>query len=250
MAILGIDVGGSGIKGAPVDLSDGQLTAERLRLETPQPSDVKSVVAVVAKVAADFGDAERIGVTFPGVVVNGVVRTAANVDKSWIDAHAAELFAAATGKPVLVVNDADAAGVAEMHWGAGKGRPGTTVMLTFGTGIGSAVFLDGRLLPNTELGHIEIHGEDAEVRASDRAREVEDLGWHDWAHRVERYLRHVENLLQPDLFIIGGGVSKKADKFLPHIDVRTPIVPAALQNNAGIAGAALLASELGGGGVS
>ncbi|MDT4987607.1 MAG: polyphosphate glucokinase [Micromonosporaceae bacterium] len=243
MTILGIDVGGSGIKGAPVDLAEGRLTEERYRLETPQPSDVTSVVAAVSQVASHFGDATSVGVTFPGVVVDGFIRTAANVDRSWLDAPAADLFTTAVGLPVTVLNDADAAGIAEMTFGAGRGQRGTTIMLTFGTGIGSALFGDGRLFPNTELGHLELHGEDAELSASDRAREAEDLPWTEWAHRVQKYLRHVENLLQPDLIIIGGGVSKKADKFLPHIDIRTKIVPATLQNNAGIIGAALVAAE-------
>jgi polyphosphate glucokinase len=242
MTIVGIDVGGSGIKGAPVDLTAGDLAEERYRLETPQPATVDRVVETVAQVARRFEPAERLGVTFPGVVVDGVIRTAANVDKAWIDAPAAKLFTQAVGRPVTVVNDADAAGIAEMTFGAGRGRQGTTLMLTFGTGIGSALFLDGRLVPNTELGHLELHGEDAEVRASDRARDVEDLSWHEWAHRVQRYLRHVERLLQPDLIIIGGGVSKKSEKFLPLIEIRTPVVPAALQNNAGIIGAALAAN--------
>jgi polyphosphate glucokinase len=243
MAILGIDVGGSGIKGAPVDLTAGTLAQERYRLATPQPATVDEVVETVGEVAKRFTPAESVGITFPGVVVDGVVRTAANVDKAWIDAPAAELFAQAVGSPVTVVNDADAAGIAEMTFGAGRGRRGTTIMLTFGTGIGSALFRDGRLVPNTELGHLELDGHDAEVRASDRARDVEDLGWHHWAHRVQRYLSHVEMLFQPDLMIIGGGVSKKAEKFLPLIELRTPVVPATLQNNAGIIGAALAARD-------
>jgi polyphosphate glucokinase len=243
MTILGIDVGGSGIKGAPVDLAEGRLTEERYRLETPQPSDVTNVVEAVREVASHFPGVDRIGVTFPGVVVDGFTRTAANVDKSWLDAPAATLFSKAVGLPVTVLNDADAAGVAEMTFGAGREQRGTTIMLTFGTGIGSAVFSDGRLIPNTELGHLELHGADAEVRASDRAREVEDLPWNEWAHRVQKYLRHVEMLFRPDLFIIGGGVSKKAEKFLPQIEIRTRIVPAALQNNAGIIGAALVATQ-------
>jgi polyphosphate glucokinase len=240
--ILGIDVGGSGVKGAPVDLTAGALAEERHRIATPHPADVNNLVAAVAEVAGRFPGADRVGITFPGVVVAGVVRTAANVDGSWIDAPAADLFSAAVGHPVVVLNDADAAGVAEMAFGAGKGQPGTTLMLTFGTGIGSALFLDGRLVPNTELGHLELHGHDAELKASDRAREVEDLDWKHWAHRVETYLRHVEGLLQPDLIIIGGGVSKKSDRFLPHVSTRTPVVPAGLQNNAGIIGAALAAA--------
>ncbi|NJC72886.1 ROK family protein [Planosporangium thailandense] len=242
MTMLGIDIGGSGIKGAPVDLAAGDLALERYRLETPQPATVERVVETAAEVARHFDAADRVGVTFPGVVVSGVVRTAANVDKAWLDAPAADLFTKAIGRPVTVINDADAAGIAEMRFGAGRDRHGTTIMLTFGTGIGSALFHDGALIPNTELGHLELDGHDAEQRASDRARDVEDLSWHAWAHRVQRYLRHVEALFWPDLIIIGGGVSKKAEKFLPSIEIRTPVVPAHLQNNAGIIGAALAAN--------
>jgi polyphosphate glucokinase len=243
MATLGIDIGGSGVKGAPVDTVRGELLAERFRVPTPQPSDVTSVVQAVAEVAAQFDGFDRVGITFPGVVVDGVTRTAANVDKSWLDAPAAGLFADRLGKPVTVLNDADAAGVAEVAFGAGRQQPGLVMMLTFGTGIGSALFLDGVLIPNTELGHLEIDGKDAEVRASDRAREAEDMSWEKWAGRVETYLKHVEALLSPRLFIIGGGVSKKADRFLPLIDLRTPMVPATLLNNAGIIGAAVLAGQ-------
>ncbi len=242
--ILGIDIGGSGVKGAPVDPALGELTAERHRVPTPQPSDVTSVVAAVRAVAAGFDVPERVGITFPGVVVDGVVRTAANMDKSWVGAPAAELFAEAIGRPVAVLNDADAAGAAEMTYGAGRGRTGTTLMLTFGTGIGSALFLDGRLVPNTEFGHLELDGYEAEARASDRAREVEDLDWAGWAQRVERYLRHVQLLLQPSLIIVGGGVSKKADRWLPLIDAGAPVVPAQLRNEAGIIGAAAIAATL------
>lgn len=243
MVILGIDIGGSGVKGAPVDTVRGELTADRHRVPTPQPADVTSVIEAVAEVAGTFEDAERIGLTFPGVVVDGVTRTAANVDKSWLDAPAAELFAARLGRPVSVLNDADAAGVAEVAFGAGRDQRGLTVMLTFGTGIGSALFLDGRLVPNTEFGHLELKGHDAELHASDRAREQEDLSWEKWASRVQDYLRHVEMLLQPNLIIIGGGVSKKSEKFLPLISTRTRVVPATLLNNAGIIGAAVTAQQ-------
>jgi polyphosphate glucokinase len=243
MAILGIDIGGSGVKGAPVDTVRGALLSERYRVPTPQPSDVAGIVEAVAEVAAQFDDFDRVGVTFPGVVVDGVVRTAANVDKSWLDTPAAKLFGERLGRPVSVLNDADAAGVAEVAFGAGREQPGLTMMLTFGTGIGSALFLDGKLIPNTEFGHLEIDGKDAEVRASDRAREAEEMSWEKWATRVEQYLRHVEALLSPRLFIIGGGVSKKADRFFPLIDIRTPMVPAALLNNAGIIGAAVTAEQ-------
>jgi polyphosphate glucokinase len=242
MTALGIDIGGSGIKGAPVDTSTGTLTEQRYRVETPQPSNVDHVTAAVAEVAKRFGEADHIGITFPGVVLGGVTRTAANLHRSWIDAPAAELLSAAVGGPVTVLNDADAAGVAEMRFGAGRGQRGVVIVLTFGTGIGSAVFVDGRLLPNTELGHLELHGHDAEERAAERAREEKGLSWAEWAHRVQRYLRHVERLFWPDLLVIGGGVSKRSGKFLPLIDIRTPVVPAELQNNAGIVGAALVAA--------
>jgi polyphosphate glucokinase len=243
MAILGIDIGGSGVKGAPVDTVRGELLAERYRVPTPQPSDVTRVVEAVAEVAGQFDGYDRVGVTFPGVVVDGVTRTAANVDKSWLDAHAADLFSDRLGKPVTVLNDADAAGVAEVEFGAGRNQRGLVMMLTFGTGIGSALFLDGALIPNTEFGHLELQGKDAELRASDRIREAEDMSWEKWAGRVQEYLRHVEMLLSPRLFIIGGGVSKKADRFFPLIDIRTPFVPATLLNNAGIIGAAVTAEQ-------
>ena len=241
MAILGIDIGGSGVKGAPVDTVAGELLEERHRVPTPQPSDVSAVIDAVAEVAGQFPGYERVGVTFPGVVVDGVTRTAANVDKSWLDAPAAQLFADRLGAPVTVLNDADAAGMAEVAFGAGRDQRGLIMMLTFGTGIGSALFLDGTLIPNTEFGHLELDGHDAEVRAADRAREAEDLSWEQWAVRVQDYLRHVEMLLSPRLFIIGGGVSKKSDKFFPLIDIKTPLVPATLLNNAGIIGAAVTA---------
>ena len=243
MAILGIDIGGSGVKGAPVDTARGELVRERYRVPTPQPSDVGSVVEAAAEVAAQFDGYDRVGITFPGVVVDGVTRTAANVDKSWLDAPAADLFTERLGKPVSVLNDADAAGVAEVGFAGGKDQHGLTMMLTFGTGIGSALFLDGTLIPNTELGHLELDGRDAELRASDRAREQEDLTWEKWAGRVQDYLRHLEMLLSPRLFVIGGGVSKKADRWLPLIGIRTPIVPATLLNNAGIIGAAVTAEQ-------
>jgi polyphosphate glucokinase len=243
MSILGIDIGGSGVKGAPVDQHRGELLAERFRVPTPQPADVNSVVEAVAEVAAQFDGFDSIGVTFPGVVVDGVTRSAANVDKSWLDAPAAHLFSERLGKPVTVLNDADAAGVAEVAFGAGRDQAGLIMMLTFGTGIGSALFLDGVLLSNTELGHVEIDGADAELLASDRIREAEELSWEQWAARVERYLRHIEMLLSPRLFIVGGGVSKKSEKFFPLLDIRTPIVPATLLNNAGIIGAAIAAAQ-------
>ncbi|HEX4811167.1 MAG TPA: ROK family protein [Nonomuraea sp.] len=236
MDVLGIDIGGSGIKGAPVDTAAGRLTEERLRVPTPQPSGPEPVAAAVASIIRHFAWTGPVGVTFPGVVVDGVVRSASNVDRSWIGVDAAALFGGVT-----VVNDADAAGVAEMTFGCGRGRRGTVLMLTFGTGIGSALFTDGSLVPNTELGHLQLHGRDAEHRASARAREEHDLSWEEWAERVQEYLEHVQMLFSPSLIVIGGGVSRKAARFLPYVTLRTPVRPADLHNEAGIIGAALAA---------
>ena len=238
--VLGIDIGGSGVKAAPVDTVTGQLIAERQKLATPQPATPEAVAKVVAQLVQAFEWTGPVGITFPGVVVNGVVQTAANVDPSWIGVDAVKLFGAEIKLPVIVLNDADAAGVAEMRFGAGKGMPGTVLLLTLGTGIGSALFIDGALVPNTEFGHIQIRGKDAEKRASELAREEHDLSWGDWAGRVDEYLEHMEALLSPSLFIIGGGVSRKSDKFLPYLTgLRAKVVPAALYNDAGIVGAAM-----------
>ncbi|MET9439137.1 polyphosphate--glucose phosphotransferase [Streptomyces sp. NPDC006610] len=248
MQIFGVDIGGSGIKGAPVDLDKGDLTEERYKVLTPHPATPDSVADGVREVVEHFGWTGPVGVTFPGVVTGGAtIRTAANVDKGWIDTDARALLGERLGGvPVTVVNDADAAGVAEMAFGAGRGRKGTVVLLTFGTGIGSALFTDGVLVPNSELGHLELDGHDAEKRASSKAREDHDLSWEDWAQRVRAYLAHVEMLFSPELFIIGGGVSRKAHKFLPYIDgIKAEIVPAQLQNNAGIVGAAMRAQQAG-----
>jgi polyphosphate glucokinase len=243
MQIFGVDIGGSGIKGAPVDLDRGDVAQERHKVLTPQPATPKDVADRVAEVVGHFDWSGPVGITFPGVVTGGVTRTAANVDKGWVDIDARTLLGNRLGLPVTVLNDADAAGIAEMTFGAGRGRKGTVIMLTFGTGIGSAVFIDGQLVPNTELGHLELNGHDAEKHASTKAKEDEDLSWHHWAHRVQRYLTHVEMLFSPELFIIGGGVSRKADRFLPLIDhVRAEMIPAELQNNAGIVGAAMAAA--------
>ncbi|GAA2996517.1 polyphosphate--glucose phosphotransferase [Streptomyces fulvorobeus] len=244
MQIFGVDIGGSGIKGAPVDLDRGDLAQERHKVLTPHPATPEGVAGCVAEVVGHFDWQGPVGVTFPGVVTDGITRTAANVDKGWIDMDARALLAERIGRPVTILNDADAAGTAEMAFGAGRGRKGTVIVLTFGTGIGSAVFTDGLLVPNTELGHLELHGHDAEKRASTKAKEDEDLSWQHWAHRVQKYLRHVEMLFSPELFVIGGGVSRKADKFLSLIEgVRAEMVPAELQNNAGIVGAAMAASK-------
>ncbi|MEU9236437.1 polyphosphate--glucose phosphotransferase [Streptomyces subrutilus] len=243
MQIMGVDIGGSGIKGAPVDLDRGDLAQERHKVLTPQPATPDGVAGCVAEVVRAFSWSGPVGVTFPGVVTSGVTRSAANMDKGWVGADAAALLARELGGlPVTVLNDADAAGVAEMTYGAGRGRDGTVILLTLGTGIGSALFTDGRLVPNTELGHLELKGHDAETRASVKAKEDHELSWEHWAQRVQKYLAHVEMLFSPDLFIIGGGVSRKPEKFLPLIEgIRAEIVPAKLQNNAGIVGAAMAA---------
>jgi polyphosphate glucokinase len=243
---FGIDIGGSGIKGCPVDLVAGRFAAERLRTPTPVPSTPTAVARVVADIVESFGAAAGtgpIGVTFPAVIQRGVARTAANVDKSWIGTDVESLLQSTLGRPVRVVNDADAAGYSEVRFGAAKDATGTVFMATLGTGIGSALIVDGVLVPNTELGHLEVDGKDAETRAADSARERDNLSWQQWAKRLTRYFGAIEQLLWPDLIVVGGGVSKKADKFLPLIDVRAPIVPAQLRNDGGIVGAALLASE-------
>ncbi|WP_432513450.1 polyphosphate--glucose phosphotransferase [Kineococcus sp. SYSU DK001] len=241
---LGVDIGGSGIKAAPVDLAAGAFSAERVRLETPQPATPAAVAPVVAEVLAGFDvpDDTPVGITFPAVIQHGIARSAANVDDSWIGTDAGTLFSETLGRKVLVVNDADAAGFAEVQFGAAKGVRGVVLVTTLGTGIGSALFVDGKLVPNTELGHLEIDGHDAEKKAADSARERHDLSWSQWAKRLQRYYSHVEDLLWPDLIVVGGGVSKKHEKFLPLLDLRTPIVPAQLRNDAGIIGAASLAS--------
>lgn len=243
---LGIDVGGSGIKGAPVDLRTGTLVAERLRIETPLPATPSAVAEVVAEIATHFADqleGGAIGVTVPGVVTRGVVRSAANIDPTWIGTDADTLISEQVGRDVHVVNDADAAGVAEARFGAARDQRGLVILTTLGTGIGTALLLDGRLVPNSELGHLEIDGHDAESRAAASAREVEDLSWEEWAERLQRYYGVIEDLLWPSLIVVGGGVSRKADKFLPLLHLRAPVVPAALRNQAGIVGAALLAHE-------
>ena len=243
MTLLGIDIGGTGIKGAPVDVETGQLAGERFRIETPQPSVPNAVADVDEQIAAHFNYRGPTGVTFPAVVKHGVTYTAANVDRAWIGTHAGELFSRHVGGPVTVVNDADAAGVAEMRFGAGKNRKGVIILLTLGTGIGSAVFLDGKLVPNTEFGHLMIRGKEAEKRASEKVREQKQLSWQQWAERLSEFLNELEKLCSPDLFIMGGGISKKAEKFFPYLKTRTEVivVPAQMRNEAGIIGAAYLA---------
>jgi len=243
MQALGIDIGGTGIKGAPVDLATGKLLAARKKIATPRPSTPDAVTEVVREIAQSFGWTGATGATFPGVVTRGTIRTAANVDKGWIGTDAAALFGKAIGTDVVMLNDADAAGVAEMTFGAGVGLKGSVLMLTFGTGIGSALFTDGVLVRNTEFGHIEIRGKDAEKRASEHAKIQHEWGWKDWTERVSEYLQQMEALLSPDLIIAGGGISKEADKWLPMLTgVRAKVVAASLQNDAGIVGAAMAAA--------
>ena len=243
MRCLGIDVGGSGIKGAPVDLQQGVLAEEKLRIPTPQPATPEAVAETVATIARHFAWKGPIGCGLPSVIQNGVVRTAANIDASWIGTPADELFSTATGCPVRVWNDADAAGIAEMRYGAGVNRRGTVMMITVGTGLGTALFRDGTLVPNTELGHLRLEGESAEKFASAATREKLGLSFEKWAERFDLYLHLLHGLFWPDLFIIGGGISKKHEQFFPYLTVDCEILPAQLRNTAGIVGAALMASE-------
>jgi len=245
---FGIDVGGSGVKGAVVDLDTGQLIGERFRLPTPQPATPDAVADAVAAVVRHFDWTGPLGVTYPGVVTDGIVRTAANVDKSWIGCNAREVISARlNGQPVTVLNDADAAGLAEEHFGAGRDVDGVVVLLTFGTGIGSAVIHHGVLLPNTEFGHIEVGGKEAEHRAASSVKERKDWSYKRWTKEVTKVLIAVENAICPDLFIAGGGISKNADKWLPLLKNRTPVVAATLLNTAGIVGAAMASDSSAGG---
>ena len=243
MEMIGIDVGGSGIKAAVVETATGEFLTPRVRIETPQPSTPKAVAKATAGLISDLPRALSAGLGFPAVIVCGVAKTAANIDAAWIDTPADSLFADALGRPLVVGNDADAAGLAEMRFGAGRGETGTVLMLTLGTGIGSALFRDGVLVPNTELGHVQVRGKDAEHRAAASVKERKGLSWHAWAKLLSEYLDVIELLLWPDLVIIGGGVSKDADRFIHELPARVSCVPAALQNRAGIVGAAMLAAE-------
>ena len=245
---LGIDIGGSGVKGAPVDLEVGDWATERLKIETPQPATPEAVIEVVAQIAEHFAEAtgdSPVGVTIPGIVRHGVVGSAANIDPSWVGTDAQAEISERLGRPVSVLNDADAAGVAELHFGAAKDAPGLVLVATLGTGIGSALLVDGVLVPNTELGHLEIDGHNAESRASAAAKTREDLSYKDWAVRLQRYFSHVERLFSPDLIVVGGGISRKSEKFLPLLDLQAPIIPAQLLNRAGIIGAAWHATYAG-----
>jgi len=243
MQILGIDVGGSGIKGAPVDIATGELTVERLRIKTPDGAEPEPVARVVAEIAKSFKWKGPIGIGFPAPIKAGVTMMAANVSEKWVGTNADELFTKITGCDCTMINDADAAGLAEMEFGAGRGQPGTVIMITLGTGIGTAIFHRGKLLPNTEFGHLDMKGKDAEHRASDAVRQFEDLSWKKYAKRLNKYLAEMEKLFWPDLFIVGGGISKKSDKYIPLLTINTPVITAQFMNEAGIVGAALAARK-------
>jgi polyphosphate glucokinase len=249
---IGIDIGGSGIKAGAVDLASGTLHGERLRVATPNPSTPDAVVASTARLVARIGRAvpevakatgAPVGVGIPAVVIDGHTHSAANIDPGWVDYPAVIEFHRALSRDVAIVNDADAAGVAEMRFGAGRGRLGTVFVLTLGTGLGSALFVDGILVPNTELGHMEIRGRDAERRSAANARVRRGLSWKAWAADLDEHLIAIDRLFSPNLFILGGGVSKNPDKFMPFLTVSVPVVPAELRNDAGIVGAALFAAD-------
>ena len=240
----GIDIGGTGIKGAVVDTTTGQLVTERVRILTPQPSTPDAVAQVVAQLVNGADWHGRVGATFPAVIKNGIAKSAANVDESWIGTDVDKTFTQAVGAgEVIVLNDADAAGIAEARFGAARGVGGVVIMLTFGTGIGSALLLDGKLVPNTEFGHLELDGHDAEKRAAASVRDETGMSYRKWAKRVSHYMQHVERLFTPDLFVVGGGVSKNADRWVPLLELQTPVKPAELLNDAGIVGAAMAARE-------
>jgi polyphosphate glucokinase len=244
MSILGIDIGGSGIKGALVDVDKGELITDRLRIPTPYPATPKAVIGVVKEMVQHFNDIGPLGVGLPSRVIDGVVRSAANIDDRWIGFEGRKALALATGCPVTLMNDADVAGFAEMRYGAGRGENGVVMIFTLGTGIGSCMFVHGQIVPNLELGHIYLpgHKHDAEFYATDRVRKEEDLSWKKWAKRLNAYFAYIEFLFSPELLIIGGGVSKKHEKFFPYLDVRARLAPAQLRNEAGIVGAAVAAA--------
>lgn len=247
--VIGVDIGGTGIKGGIVHLEEGELVGDPLRVETPRPAAPEPVAEALGRMVEEISDRDSapdadtpIGVTFPGIIQHGVARSAANVDESWIEFEVDKFLSERLGRPVEVINDADAAGLAEVRYGAGKGVDGTVLVVTLGTGIGSALVFNGHLVPNTELGHLEIDGFDAESKASAVAREREGIGWEDYSVRLQRYFSHLEFLLSPELFIVGGGISERADEYLPRLKLRTPIITAELKNEAGIVGCALQAA--------
>jgi polyphosphate glucokinase len=245
MKVLGIDIGGSGIKGAPVDTDTGILLKPRFRLPTPSPAKPEPVTRTVEKIADHFNWKGSLGIGFPGVVRKGTTLTAANIHDDWIGLDAAKYLKKRTGRKCCMINDADAAGLAEMAFGAGKNRQGVVLIVTIGTGLGTALFTDGHLLPNCEFGHIEMGGADAELFASDAARKRDKLSWKKWGHHFDKYLQTLEKLIWPDLIILGGGVSKKFQMYKPYLTVKAEVVPAQMQNEAGIVGAAVGACKYG-----
>lgn len=248
---IGIDIGGTGTKGGIVDLSTGELVGERFRIPTPKPATPEAVAEVVKQIVDELQSRpeapapdSHVGIVFPAIIKDGTALSAANIDKSWIGTNVDDLMSGKLGREVEALNDADGAGLAEAHYGAGRNRTGLVMVITLGTGIGSAMIMNGQLVPNAELGHLEIDSHDAESRASAAAREREGLPWKKWARkRLQRYFSHVEFLFSPSLFVIGGGVSKNSEKFLPYLELRTPVEIAELRNNAGIVGAALWAQQ-------
>jgi polyphosphate glucokinase len=246
---IGVDVGGSGIKAAVVDTVSGEMRSERLRVPTPVPSTPEKVAASIGRLVrrlatgSDLPADAPVGVGLPGVAIDGRLRTAANIDPAWVDYPIAEKLSKSLKRPVAIINDADAAGIAEMRHGVGVGKPGTVIFLTLGTGVGSGVFVDGTLVPNTEFGQMEIRGRPAERRSASAARQRRGLSWKAWAQDLDEHLQRIEDLMWPNLFILGGGVSKNADKFVPRLTLRTPVVPAQLRNDAGIVGSAIVAVE-------
>ena len=241
--VVGVDIGGTGIKAAPVDIATGELAAERIRLPTPSPATPQAVAAAVDGVLKEIGVAGPVGVAVPAVVRGGIVESASHIDTAWIGVDAADFFSRVTGRLTAVVNDADAAGVAEVRFGAGRGQAGVVAVITLGTGIGSALFTDGTLVPNSELGHLPLHHGRAEEWAAESVRQRDHVSWEKYARRLQAYLELVQGVLWPQLFIIGGGISNVAHEFLPLIELRTPIVPAQLRNHAGIIGAAMRAPK-------
>jgi polyphosphate glucokinase len=243
--ILGIDVGGSGIKGALVDIKKGKMVSKRRRIETPQPASPEAMIDVMGQLVEGFEYQGPVGVGFPTIVQDGIVLSAANIDDHWIGYPGQERIAKRTGCPVILLNDADAAGTAEMRFGVGKKKKGVIMLLTLGTGIGSALFVNGRLVPNTELGHLYLRNMavDAEDYTSNRVREDEGLKWKEWAARLDEYMHHLEFIFSPNMFVLGGGVSKQYDKFIPLLTVKAKVIPAKLRNEAGIIGAAMAAHE-------
>lgn len=244
-SLIGIDIGGTGIKGGIVGLRDGTLMGERLCVATPRPATSEAVAEAVAVLISELSDRPEapaadspVGVTYPGIIQHGVVRSAANLDKAWLNTDIEALLTLNLNRPVNVINDADAAGLAEVRYGAGVGVQGTVLVITLGTGIGSALIFNGELVPNGELGHLAIDSHRAESKASAVARERDGLSWHEYSDLLQRYFSHVEFLFSPELFIVGGGISQRADEYLPNLHLRTPIVPAVLGNDAGIVGAA------------